>query len=184
MTASRTRLPLDWLAIAVSLVALALLLSPYRIGWWTWSSPFFLAVAIVTTIAAVRSARTRPVAVFGAVLLALPLVSFGVLFAYSVGLRIPRPLQVVAIGWPQLVFFGSTLWTAAPNPRPVLPEAWAGAITVAFWTCVALAFARLTRRWPSLWVSASLAIGTITATVFLMRAVVPLLQLQLLLESP
>jgi len=190
LTADRKHLPLDGCAIAVSTLSLALLLSPYLgvalFGQFLaiWLGPVCLVIAVGATVVGSRSTRTRPVAAFTAALLALPVVSYGVLLAYSAGLRIPLLFQNMAIGWPQLIFFGSTLWTTSQDSRPVLPQAWAGVITVAFWACVAVAFARLSRRWASFWVLIVMATITIISTSLVVRAVLPIFRWRLLLEGP
>jgi hypothetical protein len=123
-------------------------------------------------------------AAFTTVLWTLPLISYGVLIAYGRGLRIPLLFQQAAIVWPQLVFFGSTLWTTPPGEGPVLPHQWAGVITMVFWSVIALGFARITRRFGSFPVLVALSILAVVSTYYGVKSVLPVLGWRLLLDFP
>lgn len=179
-----------WSAVSIAAASLALFLSPYLVvavfgqSWDVFVGPILLAFAASATIVASRSQQTKPIAAFTAMLLVLPLISYCVMIAYSLGLRIPLLLQNAAIVWPQLTFFSSTLWANPPAKGPVLPQEWAGVITIAFWMLVALGFRRITRQFASFTVLVALAIVTIVSTIFLVKPSLPLFDWRLLLEFP
>lgn len=179
-----------WSAVAIAMASLALLLSPYLIramfGQITdfFLGPILLVIAISANAVASRSPQTRPVAAFTTVLLALPLISYAVMFAYGMGLRIPGLFQNAAIVWPQLVFFGSTLWTTPPDQGPALPYQWTGVITIVFWAVIAIGFARITRRFTSFLVLVGLSTVIIISTYFLVKVALPLFGWRLLLDFP
>jgi hypothetical protein len=174
-----------WYAVSVALASLALWLSPYLFGEaGILLGPILLAIAVGANAVASRSPSTMPIAAFIAVLLALPLISYGVLLAYAMGLRIPLLFQNAAFVWPQLIFFGSALWTSSPAEGPVLPSEWAGVITIACWTVIAFAFARITRRCTSFLALIGLSTVTIVSIYFLLRAALPLFKWRLLLQLP
>ena len=109
-------------------------------------NPALLALATVGSVRAARVPATRPGVAFIAVFIALLLVGYAVLFAWLGGLPVPLLFQNAAIVWPQLIFFGSTLWSAEPQGGPAFPPAWAGFVTVAFWAAVGAVFASRTIR--------------------------------------
>lgn len=172
------------------MASLALLLSPYLARAMfgeirdLFVGSLLLVIAVGANAVASLSRQTRAVAAFTTVLLALPLISYAVMFAYGVGLRIPGLFQDAAIVWPQLVFFGPRLWTTSPVGGPVLPYRWAGVITIAFWALIAAGFAPITRRLASFPVLVGLSIVVVISTYMLVKATIPLFNWRLLLEFP
>ena len=185
----------DWPAVVLALAALALVLSPVAISPFALAlllgpiaaallSPVLLIVAAGATVVACRSTRTRPTGVLIAVLLVLPVLSYGVLLAYGFGVRIPVLFQEAAIVWPQFVFFGPTLRTAPPANSYVIPYAWTGAFTVAAWAAVAWLFGRLTRRWTSFLLLTPLATLAVVVAVLIVKTASLLFGWRFQIETP
>ena len=185
----------DWPAVVLALASLALVLSPLAISPFAVAlllgpiaasllHPVLLIVAAGATVVACRSTRTRPAGVLIALLLAFPVLSFGVLLAYSFGTSIPVLFQEAAIVWPQFIFFGPTRRTAPPANSYVVPYAWAGAFTVAVWGGVAWLFGRLTRRWTSFLLLAPLATLAVVGTVLIVKMASLLLGWRFQIETP
>jgi hypothetical protein len=183
-----TQPALHWVAVCVALVSLALGLSPPLYSSGPVYEELILLILLFVAVAAIAVAAlspvTRPMAAFTAVLLAVPCVPYGVSLAYRVGMHIPLFFQNAAIVWPQLVFFGGTLWSVPEAQGPVLPQNWAGVITIAFWAIVAFAFSRITLRLSSFVVLVGLSAATIMAMGFAIQALLPFLKWRLLLDFP
>ena len=99
----------------------------------------------------------------------------------SLNITLPRPVQTTAFLWPSRVFFGPALAHASPE-RAVLPEAWAGLVSLAFWALVALGFARVAPRRASVGATLVLAGGAVVVTAWLVEALVPMVGWKMLVS--
>ena len=78
---------------------------------------------------------------------------------YPPNLRMPLFLQDAVFIWPQLVFFGPTLYLASHASAPLLSEVGSYRGTIAFWLAAALGFGVLTARLAARWLLLPLAAG-------------------------
>jgi len=142
-------------------------------------------LVFVAAVWALSAATARGMAAVVVVVAASLLIPGPVVFRmYAAGIRIPNLLGGIAIGWPQAVLFGPTMFWADPRRGFVLPHQWAPLVTVAFWLVAALVFGALARRLQSpRWVLAS-AVGFVVAVAIAVRVVAPLFNWQLVMEFP
>jgi len=147
-------------------------------------NPALLALATFGSVRAARVAATRPGVAFIAVFLGLLWVGYAVLLGWMGGFPIPLFFQNAAIVWPQLIFFGHTLWSVEPNGGPAFPHAWAGLVTVGFWSVVGVVFVAVLRRVRSLPLLAGLAVIVVMVAYASVKAAVPLMHWRFLLEFP
>lgn len=103
---------------------------------------------------------------------------------HSAGIRIPNLLAMLAIGGPQLVFFGPEMFWVEPRHGFVLPPQWALLVTLAFWLVAALAFGWLARRLKSPTFILAAAVAFVVGTALAARTVAPLFNWQILMEFP
>jgi hypothetical protein len=169
-----------WLSLALSTVSLFLVVSPnlavaINQRWLVSSAAYVISfvVGIVAAAVACRARATRALGAVAGVLWATLLSPWIVLGLSSLNVPLPRNVQTVAFLWPSKVFFGPTLFYVSPE-RAVLPEAWAGIITLVFWMVVAVGFARVAPRRGHVGVTLGFAALTVIGTVWLVGALVPL----------
>jgi hypothetical protein len=91
--------------------------------------------------------------------------------------------QTVAVLWPQLVFFGPSLFRA-DSPGLVVPHEWSYISMVIFWLMASAIFGVCVRRVKSFGVLLALAAVFVPATVVLVRLVVPLFGWRQIFEGP
>lgn len=149
---------------------------------------YYLALVPIILVAAtwlISAATARGMAAVVIVLATTLLIPGSVVSRmYDAGMRIPNLLASLAIGWPQLIVFGPTIFWKAPRSGLVLPQEWALLMTLAFWLAAACGFGLLARRikWPVvLWVT---AIVFITGTALAVRVLAPLVGWQMVMEAP
>ena len=102
---------------------------------------------------------------------------------YPPNLRMPLFLQDAVFIWPQLVFFGPTLYLASHASAPLLSEVGSYLGTIAFWLAAALGFGVLTARLAARWLLLPLAAGFVITVVLLVRFGAPLVELRQSLEN-
>ena len=147
-------------------------------------NPALLALATFGSVRATRVPATRPGVAFIAVFIGLLWVGYVVLLMWLGGFRVPLLLQDAAIVWPQLIFFGPTLWSVEPNGGPAFPHALAGFATVVFWAVIGGLFVASVRRLTSLPVLLGLAVIVVIGAYAAVRAAVPVMNWRFLLEFP
>ena len=153
----------------------------------TWLAPlYYLGLMPLVFISAVWF-RSRPTArgmvavavVLGTVLL----VPWPIMALYGLGVRIPTFFQTMAVFWPQLVFFGPSLFRA-DSPGLVVPHEWSYMLMIIFWAIASAIFGAFVRRVKSFGLLLMLAAGFVAATVLLVQLVVPFFGWRLLFEVP
>jgi hypothetical protein len=152
-----------------------------------FAPPYYLALVPIVFVAATwifSAAIARGMAAVVFVLSTTLLIPGPLVFRmYSAGVRIPNLLAMMAIGWPQLVFFGPTIFWAEPRSGLVLPHQWALLVTLAFWLVAAFAFGLLARRMSSPAVLLISAVGFVAGTAVAVRVVAPLFNWHMVMES-
>jgi predicted membrane protein len=151
------------------------LTSAYYLGFVP--SLFLLAIWLASRSTALGVAAVIAVLYGSALLARLPWA------LASTGLRPPNLLLGVTLLWAQLVFFGPNLYSG-PGSSLVIPEHLAYVFTLAFWAIVAVVFgvvARHMRSSPARLVGSILCVVTV---VVLVRLVTPLMNWEILIESP
>jgi hypothetical protein len=177
-----------WRALVVAAIALATLVSGVlemvlgaEVGL---VYPGLLAVATIGSVRASRLPATRPSIAFMSIFIALLWVGYAVLVAFLSGLRIPLLFQNAAIVWPQLIFFGHTLWSAQQDGGTAFPHALAGFVTVGFWAVIGIIFATSARLVTSFPILVVLAGAAVIGTYVAVKTAVPFLGWRFLLEFP
>lgn len=153
----------------------------------TWLAPlYYLGLVPLVSISAVwfwSRPTARGMAAVAVVLGVVLLVPWPIMALYGVGVSIPRFFQSMAVFWPQLVFFGPALFRA-DSPGLVVPHEWSYISMIIFWAIASAIFGAFGRRVKSFGLLLVLAAVFVTATVVLVRLVVPLLGWRLLFEGP
>lgn len=148
-----------------------------------WFAPFVYLLIVPGFLIGALSVAGKPVARgAGAVWIVLAVVfviPFAALF-YPPGLRMPLFLQNAVFVWPQLVFFGPTLYVATSASG----ESALYAATIAFWFVAALGFGWVTATLAARSLLLPLAAGFVIVVVVLVRLVAPLVGLRQSLEFP
>jgi hypothetical protein len=153
-----------------------------------FAAEYYLALVPITFVAAVwglSAATARGMAAVVLILATTLLIPGPVVSRmYSAGMRIPVLLQALAIGWPQFVFFGPTMFWPPPDSGLVLPQQWAPLLTLAFWLVAACGFGLLARRLRSPVVLLATAGVFVTGTALAARLIAPLFNWHMTIEGP
>jgi hypothetical protein len=151
-----------------------------------WFAPFvyflILPGLLVWALSVASKAVARGTGSVWLVLAVVFIIPFMAMF-YPPNLRTPLFLQNAVFVWPQLVFFGPTLYLASPASAPLLSEVGSYLGTIAFWLAAALGFGLLTARLAARWLLLPLAAGFVIMVVLLVRFGAPLVGLRQSLEN-
>jgi hypothetical protein len=143
-----------------------------------WFAPFVYMLLVpgllVAAVTVAGKAVARGVVAVWIVLTVVFMIPVGALF-YPPGVRMPLFIQNAVIVWPQLVFFGPTLFPGSLGSY---------AATIGFWFLAAVGFGWLTARLKVRWLLLPIAAGFVIVVVLLVRVTAPLVGLHQSLEFP
>jgi hypothetical protein len=152
-----------------------------------WDFPFVYLLGIPGLLVLASAVASRPIALAAAsvwlvlaVVFAIPFLAF----VYPPSVRMPLLVQEMVIVWPQLVFFGPTLYRSAPRANRLMSESSLYWGTIAFWVAASVAFGAVTAKRVSRWLLVPLAIAFVVAAVLLVRFGASLVGLRPLIETP
>jgi hypothetical protein len=153
----------------------------------TWIGPaYYLGLLPLMLIGSVwlwNGPTARGMAAVAVVLAPGLLVPWPVMALYGRGVSIPKFFQVMAVAWPQLAFFGPSLFRS-DSPSRVVPHEWSYISMIIFWAIASALFGAFVRRVKSFALLLSLAAAFVVATLLLVWLVVPLFGWRLLFEGP
>jgi hypothetical protein len=153
----------------------------------TWIAPaYYLGLVPLVFISAVwfwNGPTARGIAAVAVIIGIVLLAPWPITALYGVGVRIPTFFQTVAVFWPQLMFFGPSLFRADSSVL-VVPHEWSYISMIMFWAMASALFGAFTRRAKSFGLLLALAVAFVAATIVLVRLAVPFLGWRLVFEGP
>ena len=152
-----------------------------------WDFPFVYLLGIPGLLVLALAVASRPIALAAASVWLVLAVVFTIpflAFVYPPSVRMPLLVQDMVLVWPQLVFFGPTLYRSASRASRLMSESSLYWGTIAFWVVASVAFGAVTARRVARWLLVPLAIVFVVAVVVLVRYGASLVGLRPLIETP